>query len=873
MKSRLLTLLLLVCSFSVFGQDVRGDRVIADKQLLPPYRDTNYVPNRKGELVTRPADGLTYRAIATTLGVKKWEVLGSGVGGTPWNLTGNPGTSPTANFFGASDSVKGILGKNGNHPFFYFQQRGWDAYPIVGTPADLYLGNRAGYRIIPKLIDGTSSGTLNIGIGGDALPFVGAAYDTAAENPSNQNVVIGVYGGHFIQKNSFVTHTGRNVLVGESSCFNCLTPGENTGVGVFTMTLGFRPTKNTAIGSNALRTANSSMGMTSLGAYASAYSSTIISSVTVNSSSSDWTTATVTFSPPYTTGDPGSCFQTATGHAVIVGNQITAIVIDNPGCGYIDITGTFYTGYTNYRPTVTVTGDGTSFSGTVNVRSATNGVAAGHTAGWFSRAPDGAVYIGYQSEPSTRYWDDMPGAIGPFSGIDGSVSPLTKLYKAWAIGPYAKVSTSKTMVFGGVYTDTNKVNMVVNNITYHAPTDAVSIYGGNLWQNDEATVDSISIWARNSYTGQFPDTTRPLTNAQTDMAIGIDAMKNWTSGNTLSTAVGYKTMEFTTSMAHTTALGSLAMRNAVSGGFGNTALGAEAFERPTSISQATAVGAFSGYKISGIGVNGFNQRGLTAIGFGTCSGTSFNGEWNTAVGVFAGSAWNGSSTNTAIGAFSMGAGGITSVLGGTPQMTGTQNTALGISTMFAPTTAFGNVAVGASAVRNVSSGSYNTGVGYVSLTNVTTGQQNTAVGDSAGVDISTGSFNTILGGDKGTDIATSDRNVLISDGEGNRRIKIPSSGEVQVINGNLNLQTAGNKIKIATGSDASVGTATLVGGTVTVSTTAVTTSSIIFVTVNTPGGTQGFISVPSASIVNGTSFVINSSNVLETSTVNWWIVN
>lgn len=93
------------------------------------------------------------------------------------------------------------------------------------------------------------------------------------------------------------------------------------------------------------------------------------------------------------------------------------------------------------------------------------------------------------------------------------------------------------------------------------------------------------------------------------------------------------------------------------------------------------------------------------------------------------------------------------------------------------------------------------------------------------------------------------------------------------VTGNIALLAAGNKLKIATGSNASIGTTTLVGGTVTVNTAAVTTGSIIFLTCNTPGGTQGFLSAPSASIVNATSFVINSSNVLDTSTVNWIIIN
>jgi len=91
------------------------------------------------------------------------------------------------------------------------------------------------------------------------------------------------------------------------------------------------------------------------------------------------------------------------------------------------------------------------------------------------------------------------------------------------------------------------------------------------------------------------------------------------------------------------------------------------------------------------------------------------------------------------------------------------------------------------------------------------------------------------------------------------------------VNGNLSLNTAGNKIKIATGTNSSVGTATLVAGTVTVSTTAALTASKIFVTVVTPGGVQGFLSVPT--ITNATSFVINSTSAAETSTVNWWIIN
>lgn len=99
-------------------------------------------------------------------------------------------------------------------------------------------------------------------------------------------------------------------------------------------------------------------------------------------------------------------------------------------------------------------------------------------------------------------------------------------------------------------------------------------------------------------------------------------------------------------------------------------------------------------------------------------------------------------------------------------------------------------------------------------------------------------------------------------------------GDIKVTNGHLDLGTAGNKLKIATGSNASTGISeAMTAGTITISTTAVTASSIIFVSRNTTGGTVGSLEAPTASIVAGTSFVINSSSASDTSTVNWLIIN
>lgn len=81
-----------------------------------------------------------------------------------------------------------------------------------------------------------------------------------------------------------------------------------------------------------------------------------------------------------------------------------------------------------------------------------------------------------------------------------------------------------------------------------------------------------------------------------------------------------------------------------------------------------------------------------------------------------------------------------------------------------------------------------------------------------------------------------------------------------------------SKISILTGSNASAGTGTLTGGTVTISTTAVTANSLIFLTDATASLTNvGPLSVTAKSA--GTSFTVQSTNVLDTSTFNWIIIN
>jgi len=99
-----------------------------------------------------------------------------------------------------------------------------------------------------------------------------------------------------------------------------------------------------------------------------------------------------------------------------------------------------------------------------------------------------------------------------------------------------------------------------------------------------------------------------------------------------------------------------------------------------------------------------------------------------------------------------------------------------------------------------------------------------------------------------------------------------SLGAITATNGNVILGTAGNKVVIATGSNASVGTSSAMGGTpgaITVSTTACSATAKVFYSRALTGGTPGQVSITAQ---DGTGFTLTST-ANETSTFNWWIIN
>ncbi len=93
------------------------------------------------------------------------------------------------------------------------------------------------------------------------------------------------------------------------------------------------------------------------------------------------------------------------------------------------------------------------------------------------------------------------------------------------------------------------------------------------------------------------------------------------------------------------------------------------------------------------------------------------------------------------------------------------------------------------------------------------------------------------------------------------------------VNGQLALQAAGRGFSVKEGSNCKQGKSTLVAGAVTVSTTAVTSSSRIFVSINDAGSgaLTNIGSIYVNNIVAGTSFDIRSTNVLDVSSVVWLV--
>ena len=218
-------------------------------------------------------------------------------------------------------------------------------------------------------------------------------------------------------------------------------------------------------------------------------------------------------------------------------------------------------------------------------------------------------------------------------------------------------------------------------------------------------------------------------------------------------------------------------------GNNNIAIGTGALALNTTASDNTAVGYQAGYgntTATGVTVVGSlagrsNTTGSSVTGIGHYTlYSNTTGASVTAVGRSALQSNTTGSGNTAIGRDSL-----------LLNTTANNNTAIGYQSGYSNTTGANNVFLGQYAGYSTSSGGNNTFVGYAAGHNTAggTGTTNICVGYNSGSTLTSGSKNVIIGSYTGGSApisATGNNYIVLSDGDGNVRQVIDSSGNVGI---------------------------------------------------------------------------------------------
>lgn len=182
------------------------------------------------------------------------------------------------------------------------------------------------------------------------------------------------------------------------------------------------------------------------------------------------------------------------------------------------------------------------------------------------------------------------------------------------------------------------------------------------------------------------------------------------AGSFYNTAVGYQTLNLTTSGSFNTAVGTQALRFNTWGGY-NTATGVNALHSNNTGSDNTATGVSALY---------YNTTGSANVATGESALSSNTTGYN----------------NDAHGYRAL-----------YSNNNGGDNAAYGYATLYKNTSGSYNTALGDAALYSNTTASYNTATGYHALYSNTTGAYNTASGIEALLYNSTGSFNTAMGTD------------------------------------------------------------------------------------------------------------------------------
>lgn len=326
--------------------------------------------------------------------------------------------------------------------------------------------------------------------------------------------------------------------------------------------------------------------------------------------------------------------------------------------------------------------------------------------------------------------------------------------------------------------------------------------GTNATSNFLGTTDNIDlVFKRNNILSGWLATTNTsfgvdaLSNAtitaQRTVAIGVNSLKNTTSGND-NVAAGFGALEANTTGFQNVAIGSSSMSLNTSGNY-NTAVGYNSLSRNATGILNTAIGNsslfnnlggnsnvgigysalqrnYSGSYNVAVGTNAVynNQTGNSNIGIGE-SALERNISGNNNVAIGASSLFNSnSSNNTSIGHEAQ-----------LNNLTGQNNTSLGYQSLYTNSGGSNNTAIGFQSLFTNMSGTNNTVLGHNAGYNITSGSNNIIIGYNSGLSVTTGSNNTLIGSNF-TLPAGITGNIILADGFGNRRINVDQNGNVGI---------------------------------------------------------------------------------------------
>jgi trimeric autotransporter adhesin len=222
------------------------------------------------------------------------------------------------------------------------------------------------------------------------------------------------------------------------------------------------------------------------------------------------------------------------------------------------------------------------------------------------------------------------------------------------------------------------------------------------------------------------------------------------------------------------------------------------------------------YIIGGAFAINENDFGTQNTGFGhrVLNGSDLTGGNNSAFGMESLYSLTTGSHNTSIGSFAM-----------HDNRSGNYNVGLGTKAMFNQRISNYNVAIGYDSMDGVTASQtavsdYNTAVGYQSLQSIQGGDNNTVIGKDSGNAITTGSKNVIIGSFTGTtgevptpvySIIASSNNIVLSDGDGNVRQSFDSTGTA-TFSSNVGIGTSSPNARFSVVSSSSNSTAAKIGG-------------------------------------------------------------